>query len=266
LFGSEGISFVPVNLKQYTTVPNAGDACSSLIVGSILGVAVRTLPKKALEVPNLVAVGSILAWADRFSVIWGSGAISADMPLSRRPAEILAVRGPLTRRRLRSMGIWCPDWYGDPGILISDIAPIPAGSKTGLGFIPHYVDTGDRFVVEARQRRAIIIDPSSPLPVYLAALARCEMIVSSSLHGIVFAHSYGIPAAWIKLSGKVVGDGFKFLDYYGSIGFNEKDIPSLTGESEMDQIVRSASLPRVEIDRTSLRHGLLLARDRVVVP
>lgn len=45
----------------------------------------------------------------------------------------------------------------------------------------------------------------------------CDIIISSSLHGIVFAHSYGKKALWIEISKNVIGDGYKFYDYYSSL-------------------------------------------------
>lgn len=46
----------------------------------------------------------------------------------------------------------------------------------------------------------------------------CRVILSSSLHGLVVAHAYGIPAAWVQFSDKLSGDGSKFRDHAASIG------------------------------------------------
>ena len=44
-------------------------------------------------------------------------------------------------------------------------------------------------------------------------IASCGAILSSSLHGLVVADSYGIPAAWTSGSPPLTGGDFKFQDY-----------------------------------------------------
>jgi hypothetical protein len=49
-------------------------------------------------------------------------------------------------------------------------------------------------------------------------ITACRAILSSSLHGIITAHAYGIPAAHIDLGIHIKGDGVKFEDHYDAIG------------------------------------------------
>jgi hypothetical protein len=50
--------------------------------------------------------------------------------------------------------------------------------------------------------------------IFLASLAGCEAVASSSLHGLIFAEALRVPNVWIELSGKVHGGGFKFRDWF----------------------------------------------------
>ncbi len=44
----------------------------------------------------------------------------------------------------------------------------------------------------------------------------CEVILSSSLHGIIFSHAYGVPAYHVQFTDFFKNGNFKFADYYSS--------------------------------------------------
>ncbi len=48
----------------------------------------------------------------------------------------------------------------------------------------------------------------------------CQYILSSSLHGLIVSHAYGIPAIYFK-KGYIFGDGSKFIDYFQSVDIPE---------------------------------------------
>jgi len=251
------VSASTVHLKQFTKVANAGDAASSYVVSRLLKVDLVTSEDQPLTLPNLLGVGSILHWADRRSIVWGTGFLSREVALRNPPAAIAAVRGHLTAERLRQMGLAAPSVLGDPGVLVADLYRPEARDKHGAGLVPHYVDLDHPYVEEARQAGVTLIDPRWPLERYLDAMACCEVILSSSLHGIVFAHAYGIPAAWVTLSAKVHGAGFKFRDYYSSVGVSEDNVPTVSADQPLAAAIGRAALPRVPIDRDALRSALL---------
>lgn len=66
-------------------------------------------------------------------------------------------------------------------------------------------------------------------------LLSCDRILSTSLHGLIAAHAYGIPALWIK-DGYINTDGFKFKDYFSSV-----DIEIYDGFADIDAIMESES-------------------------
>lgn len=244
-----------VLLKQFVSTPNAGDLASAIIVSHVASCDVEVVGEAAAEAPNLIAIGSILHWADENSVIWGTGFIDETVTLAARPKSVLAVRGPLTWERLRQQGVSSPPIFGDPGVFLPQVyAKQP--SHDALGLVPHYVDRSDPFVLEAAARGVKIIDVTAPIDQYAAALSSCERVLSSSLHGLVFAHAYGIPAAWIRLSNNVLGEGFKFFDYYLSVGVKKNEVPILTPGRSIEALSQSCHIPACRIDEAALRNAL----------
>ena len=122
-------------------VSNFGDRITPYLIQKISG----QKPTHALFPPFnkscLFAAGSILQSSNRQSVIWGSGFIETQRtPILVR--KIHAVRGPLTKKNLDKLGIFCPEVYGDPGILLPKYYHPDVMKKFKVGVIPHYVDKG----------------------------------------------------------------------------------------------------------------------------
>tara|TARA_B110000114_G_C15045327_1_gene378903 strand:- start:905 stop:1255 length:351 start_codon:yes stop_codon:yes gene_type:complete len=59
-----------------------------------------------------------------------------------------------------------------------------------------------------------LIMPTEHSKKVLNEISKCSTIYSSSLHGLIFAHSIGVNSQHVVISDKVIGNGFKFLDYY----------------------------------------------------
>ena len=248
--------FPRILLKQFSKRSNAGDQASAPIVSYVSSRPVEVIGEAAIGTRNLVAMGSILHWADQNSIIWGSGLIDETMKLSVRPEAVLAVRGYLTWEKLKQQGIRGPQIFGDPGIFLPCLYPKET-PRWSLGIVPHYMDQNEPFILRAAAGGAKIIDVTAPLEQVAAALSGCERILSSSLHGLIFAHAYGIPGAWIKISNRVLGDGFKFFDYYSSIGVSMSDVPVLTADERLEALSRRCHLPVRPIDQGALRSALL---------
>jgi pyruvyltransferase len=207
-----------LRLKYFTERVNAGDCFSYELAQSRFDADFEPAGREGVKEPNLILLGSILQWSDRQSHICGTGLIKADQIVARPPKNIVSVRGPLTRAALLKQNIDCPEQYGDPGVLADELYPDPVEITHKIGIIPHYVDAQHPWLVEAEAEGALIISVESDLHDYFQALKSCEIILSTTLHGVIFAHAFGRSALWIELSDKVIGDGFKFFDYYASLG------------------------------------------------
>lgn len=200
-----------IRLIWWNAISNLGDAVSPLLVSHLSGRPVVRARDRARG--KLLACGSILNRARDGDVVWGSGLISADARPRGSRLLVTAVRGPRTAARLRAMGIECPAIYGDPGCLLPLLFPKPDGAvpRFPLGVIPHH---RDQELLALRDPAVRFIDILASPQEFLAALWECERVVSSSLHGIIFAEAYGIPAQWLVMSDRVLGGGHKFADYY----------------------------------------------------
>jgi len=89
--------------------------------------------------------------------------------------------------------------------------------KWRLGVVAHYIDEDHPLVHElGHQAQVCIISVRLPPSEFAAQIAACDAVVSSSLHGLIFADSLGVPNAHIRSSDRVAGDGYKFRDYYSA--------------------------------------------------
>ena len=194
---------------------------------------------KFIDTDNYLCVGSIIeSRCNSKSIIWGSGCISYDKPFVK-PKKVLAVRGPLTRKRLLDAGVYCPEIYGDPALLLPLFYKPNVQKKYKIGIIPHYVDKYSSCIDYARCMNVKIIDIQNynDFKYLVDQVNECEIILSSSLHGIIVSDAYGIPNVWIELSNDIVGGRFKFYDYFLSVNRNIYQPIQIKTESDILKII-----------------------------
>ena len=196
---------------------NFGDILTPIILDKMYGVqAVFTLPP--FREPTLFGVGSIVQRAESNTVIWGSGLIDSGAPV-KRDATYLAVRGPRTYEILKSRRVDCPRVFGDPALLLPVVYNQEVEETYEYGIFPHYVDYEMVSKWYQDDESVLVINPlNADACAVIDQVRSCKAIVSSSLHGIICAHAYGIPAVWVKHSDKLSGDDIKFHDYYEAMG------------------------------------------------
>lgn len=222
---------------------NFGDWIGPYLHEAITGHRPLFCPKERMSrFGCIMAVGSILRHLveENCVVVWGSGIISASDML-RRPKEVLAVRGPLTRRRLLELGYECPEIYGDPAMLLPRFyRPERSLRASSIGFIPHFVD---RHLFSSREDFRVI-DPTGPVDRVIEEIVTCRLTFSSSLHGLIVSHAYGVPAVWVRPVNRIDGDDSKFRDYFLSLGLDPQPV-TLRGCDAVELAARdrSATLP-----------------------
>jgi len=164
-------------------------------------------------------IGSHIARSRSNWIVWGTGFINSKDQIKTAPRAVRAVRGPLTREKLLAQGIDCPKIYGDPALLYPALYPAQRRPEWDLGIIQHIRES--KVVPLPRRCGEIsvkVIDITGCLRDVVDEIVRCRRIVSSSLHGLIASHAYGVPAVWVKGSNLPKGDGVKFRDYWSTIG------------------------------------------------
>lgn len=241
--------------QSAATAKNFGDAINPELFFKISGLEVVSFKEIFPFIhPNIyLFIGSNLdGLRIKNTVICGAGFKSADSKIRTKPKEVVAVRGPLTKRKLEEYGVKCPDVFCDPGLLVSHFYPQNnVKKKYDIGIIPHYVDKELLAKAEIKCGKLTykILDIEDPSDIFLANVNECGCIASSSLHGIITAHSYGIPAFWIKLSDKIIGGDFKFQDYYQSLGVFHEAPFMIKDSLDLEFAVQNAKIYQSEINR-----------------
>lgn len=212
---------------------NFGDDLGPFLVSKILK---RPVEYASIADADIVAIGSVLQQTSKamfkarrsdYLYVWGAGLIE-DKEVNLQPTlKLLAVRGVKTARNIgMDTDSIC---LGDPGILAPRfIDALPKASK--MGFVPHYTQRRSKELQQwAKAAGALWIDPTGGVEDVVGKISSCESIVSSSLHGLIVADSYGIPNCWMNKSGHR-GYDFKFADYASGVGrqdFTQIDMDGL---------------------------------------
>nr|WP_298248842.1 polysaccharide pyruvyl transferase family protein [uncultured Halomonas sp.] len=247
-----------IPLRYFSAKKNVGDALNVYLVENISRRSVVEI--KSSWVPHVLGVGSIMHLGSSKSVVWGSGVIDEpQIPNSRiiKKMKFSAVRGVKTRNLISEVlgkKLSCP--LGDPAVLMPFFYTPTTKKKYRLGVVPHYVDKNtSAFTNFLSESGAKIVDVELPVEKFINELAECDVVVSSSLHGLILSDAYDIPNIWVRFSNGVIGGNFKFLDYYSttdsmtsspvdlSVGdFIGKDLDSLVSKAKVALFVENKKL------------------------
>jgi pyruvyltransferase len=216
-----------VNLEYSKTV-NVGDSLSPLIVEWMLNKHNISLDTPINKTKHLMAVGSIVSRGRFDATLWGSGILKEEVKeeLKKRSIykklDVRAVRGPITRDALLNAGYNCPEIYGDPAIIMPEIYCPKLDKKYDCSLILHHrteikdsTNEGE-YEISVPKDMNIISPSTTDYKEFINKILESDLIISSSLHGIILAESYGVPAVFLNFG--VADQEIKFTDWYGSTG------------------------------------------------
>lgn len=241
-------------------IANFGDALTPWILRRAGVIPVLSTGAAA----DLAGVGSILEMLpDDFSgSVWGSGLLHGQA-LELSLATFLAVRGELTRELVSAGDVA----LGDPGILVSRFLGRPA-LRWDVGIVPHHMHEDDpawAHLASTPGQRVRVIDVRRGPSAVVRDIARCRTIISTSLHGLITADAYGIPALWTRREPDLWGGRFKFDDYESALTPGQTRAVIMEDDTTVDALVGHARA----VDATLLRtrqDGLLRALSEAELP
>lgn len=219
---------------------NFGDYLSPILVELLSGQSVSYAPVHKAE---LMAIGSILAREQKARKlffgsklnIWGAGTVAPDLSFSPMH-HYHAVRGRKSLEQIAGLNKELA--LGDPGLLCEFWWEGRARpNKTHkIGIIPHYTDKNHPMIAEAAKNKdVLLIDVFWPVEEVVTSILKCDFILSSSLHGLIVADSFGIPNRRVRLLEGIVTD-YKFVDYYSAFNLSEPELLMPESLADIDSI------------------------------
>jgi pyruvyltransferase len=253
---------------------NFGDQLNPYIINHFLGFYPekyeiwnnRTGTHEYLKDPHIIMLGSILNEANKNSTVIGAGFPTKNSRCIEEP-NFISVRGKLTLARVNELYGKNDIYIGDPGILMPKIYNSSQDKKYDIGIIPHIIDEDlvykyfNEYSRKSGKKIKIISlkcnDNKNDLERIIDEINSCHLTISSSLHGLIISHSYNIPSLWVEFSDRVIGNGFKFRDYFSAhIGnyteyhnynpYNMKNINS----SNMEEVIERASDSFIDLSKS----------------
>lgn len=169
------------------------------------------------------SIGSVLSTGFNTTTVWGSGLLNEHPsrllnPITKK-MDIRALRGPMTKIVLESRGYDCPEVFGDPACLMPLIYQPPRThgdeheAEAPLVLIKHHLAGHLKGQEQFKQLSILTTDYRN----FINQIVGSRLVISSSLHGIILAESYRIPAVLLD-DGRKGFSLFKYQDWYYSTG------------------------------------------------
>jgi hypothetical protein len=246
-----------IGYRSWNRIRNSGDAITPYIMEKLTDRPTRLVGP---DVPHILGVGSILFFANERSHVWGSGVLNPDMPLPDiHKSTFRAVRGKKTYSFLKGLGVRLPDLpLGDPGIFAREVCGFPASNappaKYRAAFVPHHGSIHHPLYQKVKENKEfILVDILDDTLLPLQQIAQSDIVVSQSLHGLIYAESLGKPNVWISERQDDIWR-FKFDDWYSTVIAPQRMPDPLT--LEVGELLRRAEVRGIGLDKGQLAQAL----------
>lgn len=238
---------------------NFGDILTPYVLWHAFGVIPRWT---TLKEADGFCIGSIAKFSRPGSKMWSTGMPRDNDPLAA-DATWSAVRGPLSRAAVLAAGGNVPEIYGDGAALLPELYAPHVEKTHRIGIIPHVLQEqqlreGLEKAGQADSVKVISLQAAdfADIERVIRDILSCEEVVSTSLHGIIVSHAYGVPcqSARIIAPDEVAEDSFKMRDYKASVGLEDRPIGIPERFDDLTWLgARRCVLPPRQIDAGALR-------------
>lgn len=256
---------------------NLGDEITSILLENYFQI---NHVKTNIFNADLISTGSILDWVynrdnwdserRRLAVV-GSGLMKPIANIEKKNKankflDIHSVRGYLTKSLLGTKGNDVT--IGDPGLLASFLVSRKPVKKFKFGLIPHHSKVNDQEFIEKFSQldsMRVIDFRTNDYNDAFTQMLECDIILSQSLHGLIFSDSLSIPNVWIDAGTLHGGGEFKFYDYFSSVGreFSQKlDVSKMSLSSEMIQDRKVHEMSKIKLQK--IQEDIIDAFNKVV--
>lgn len=254
---------------SYAPLQNAGDLLNKNLVEKLSG---KTVVCSKMYDADMIAIGGALVglqyagdpkrrlmqkllslvYGKKPLYVWGSGFFREDNGngLYRTNLKVCALRGELSREKLSGLTGQSYDVpLADAGLLANLFVEGTPEKEYEVGIIPHFSQKDEpRFrALKDSLPNACILDIQQEPEVVIGQIARCRYILSSSLHGLIFADGLGIPNLHILGDLTLKGGNFKFEDYYSSFGVQDDPWSLETGFPTVEDIRSRYRIPAEKV-------------------
>lgn len=244
-----------IPFRCYTKIRNCGDAINPDIIAALS----KSSPYLGQsDKPHILGIGSIFSSANINSFVWGSGVHrpTDNIPLFD-PSKVRALRGKLSLQVLKKAGNEIADIpLGDPGCLIRMAFGASLNKEcTGkVAVVPHHGSINLKFFRKLRIMDGIeFVDMMDTSLKPLLQIASAKVVLSQSLHGLVFAQALNKPFLWItrRFDEQWL---FKFLDWSSTLA--GKAISPIGLDVPLHDMIKMAETRESLVDTESLIDSL----------
>lgn len=221
MFAWDGNSRLPGHSKLFWRrrfkIGNFGDLYNYDLIQHLYGL--RGINQKIPFESRLFLVGSTLKFAKPNDIVSGAGLRDRYQRSEVHLTKVFGLRGKLTKDVVESKVGELPNlrFLGDPGILASQVYGRNRDKLSkcrDVTFLPHFEDWNKWSYLLSASNQAKLLSPDNIPEKVFKEIQASELVVTSSLHGLIFSHSARVPCIFVEPSRQPL---FKYRDYFSTL-------------------------------------------------